>query len=105
MAQEPPAVARTTARGNAICPGGHRTDSIRRTRLQHLVQPLHQLGPRVLFELLVELGRDQDLRDEIETLVDRYVTRLDPDMLRVTGGDRFAPAPQWALSVSVGTSS
>jgi hypothetical protein len=48
------------------------------------------LGPRVLLELLTEIGvRNHCLHDVAERLSD--YARLTPDMVRVTGADRMVP--------------
>src|SRR4051812_48964271 len=62
-------------------------------RLQRAVAKLHRLGPRPLYELLVELGAQRLIRSEIEALVERYVARLNPEMLLVAGGNKFTPSP------------
>jgi hypothetical protein len=54
---------------------------------------LVNLGARVVAEFLAEIGRDYLLRLVIEELLRRYLDRLTPEMLRVTGGDRFPGAP------------
>jgi hypothetical protein len=54
---------------------------------------LVKLGPRVVAEFLAEIGRDHLLRLIIEELLQRYIRRLTPEMLRVIGGDRFQSAP------------
>jgi hypothetical protein len=51
-------------------------------RFRRDVERLHALGPRPLFQMLVELGRDRLIRTEIETIVGRYVDRLDPTCSR-----------------------
>jgi hypothetical protein len=59
-------------------------------RFQRAVARLHRLGPRPLYELLVELGGQRLIRSEIEALVYKYAT-IDSAVLRAAGGDRFAP--------------
>jgi hypothetical protein len=59
-------------------------------RLQRAVAKLHRLGPRPLYELLVELGAQRLIRSEIEALVYKYAA-IDPAVLRAAGGDRLAP--------------
>jgi hypothetical protein len=53
---------------------------------------LHKLGPRVLGELLAEIGARYLLRAPIEALVQWYVERLDREFLAELGIDQF-PAP------------
>lgn len=57
------------------------------------IELVHALGVRPLYEMLAELGRDHMIRVPIEQIVERYAQRLDPAILRITGGDRFPPAP------------
>jgi hypothetical protein len=45
-------------------------------RLRRDVERLHRLGPRAIYELLTEIGREQLLRVDIERRVARYA-RLD----------------------------
>jgi hypothetical protein len=61
-------------------------------RFRRAVERLHQLGPRPLYEMLVELGASRLIRSEIERQVERYAA-LDLDILRQLGGDRFPPLP------------
>jgi hypothetical protein len=59
-------------------------------RRQSLCARIHDLGPRVLFELVVEIEKygvaDLDRR------VERYAD-LDPELLAAVGADRFPPRP------------
>jgi hypothetical protein len=59
-------------------------------RLRRHVERLHRQGPRVLFELLSEIGRERLLRVDIEGRVARYAA-LDPDAVEALGGDQFPP--------------
>jgi hypothetical protein len=59
---------------------------------QRQVEALHRLGPRVVSELLDELGRHYGLQADIERRLGKYA-RLDPALLRVLGVDRFPPTP------------
>jgi len=61
-------------------------------RRQRQVERLHRLGARPLFELLQQLDRDHDLGGDLDRQLERYA-RLDPDLLREIGADRFAPMP------------
>ena len=64
-----------------------------RLRRQRLVERLHRLGPRAVFELLAELARHHpDIAEDLDRRLARYAA-LDPAMLAATGGDRFAPLP------------
>jgi hypothetical protein len=65
------------------------SSTLNRHRLQHLARTIHRLGPRALYELLLEMieGPTVDFLDRFE-----IYAQLDAAQLRVTGGDRFPPA-------------
>jgi hypothetical protein len=65
-------------------------DFTRYMRRQRLCVRIHALGPRVLFELISEIER-RGLGDLDERL-ERYAA-LDPELLALLGGDRFAAPP------------
>jgi hypothetical protein len=44
----------------------------------HEIERFHRLGPRVLTELLVEIGARYLIRQPLEDAVRRYVDRLEP---------------------------
>ena len=67
-------------------------DVVANLRRQRQVQALHRLGPRVLDELLAEIGAERGIATLIERKVARYA-EIDPKALALTGGDRFPPAP------------
>jgi hypothetical protein len=46
--------------------------------LAHEIERFHRLGPRVLTELLVEIGARYLIRQPLEDAVRRYVDRLEP---------------------------
>lgn len=73
-------------------------DIIAEMRFNRDVQALHRLGARVLYEYLAELGRDHMIRTAIEAKLERYL-QLSPAMLKLTGGDGFAPSPVRAVGV------
>jgi hypothetical protein len=85
--------------------GNLRSDSISESRrqarsemrLRRDVVRLRALGSRVVYELLVELGRAWAIGADIEERVTRYVTRLEPDILAVIGGDKMPPRPLWLV--------
>ena len=56
------------------------------------VAHLQRLGSRALCEVLVDLARSRGGIDQLVCLMGE-VTWLQPEMLRVTGGDRFPPRP------------
>jgi hypothetical protein len=62
-------------------------------RFHRAIARLHRLGPRVLAELLAEIGAGHLVRQPIERLVDEYLDRLDPVAVAVAGGDRLPPPP------------
>ena len=65
---------------------------VRDLRLQHDVERLHRLGPRAIFELLSEIGRQRQCLTLVEDCARRYAD-LDPTVVRELGGDRFAGLP------------
>ncbi len=56
------------------------------TRRHRRIEHIHQLGPRAIEELVVEVANGEDL----DHALDAY-QRLTPEMLEATGGDRFPP--------------
>ena len=60
------------------------------------VERLHRLGPRVLYELLVEIGEQRLCRTFIEQCVQRY-SAIDPDHLAAFDGDTFPRPPLHGL--------
>jgi hypothetical protein len=60
-------------------------------RFRRDVKRLHLLGPRVLFELLAEIGCDRLIRTKIERLISRYAG-IDPTALAATGDDLLPPS-------------
>ncbi len=61
-------------------------------RLQRAVARLHRLGPRSVYELLVELGDRLGCRAFIERRVARFA-EIPLEALDATGGRDFAPPP------------
>ena len=49
-------------------------------------------GPRVVGELLAELGAERSIMTLIDQKLDTYA-ELEPETLEVTGGDGFWPVP------------
>lgn len=68
----------------------------RRLRRQRQIERLHHLGVRAVFELFDELARHHGIGDDIDRRLARYAA-LDPAVLAVVGGDRFAAAPLRAV--------
>src|SRR5262249_4911775 len=50
---------------------------------------LHQLGPRPLYEFLVDLAAARMIRTEVEVELERHLGRLDPEFLRALDSDYF----------------
>ena len=75
------------------------TSDLAALRFERTVARLYRLGPRVIAEMLAELGRQRLIRSEIEALVNKYAA-IDPAVLRGVGGDRFSP---WSLHVVGGS--
>src|SRR2546430_13971325 len=48
--------------------------------------------PRLVAELLAEIGRRHGIEDDIAARLQRYA-QLDPDLLTAVGADRFPAAP------------
>ena len=63
-------------------------------RRQRDVERVHRLGARPTFELIDEIIRAYpQLAGDIDALIERYATRLSPDLLQAVGGDRFPALP------------
>lgn len=61
-------------------------------QFERLVTRLHALGPRVIAELLSELGAAHLIMTSIEARLERYAA-LDPAVLAAIGADRMPPRP------------
>ncbi len=59
-------------------------------RLERAADRLHSLPPRIIFELLTELGRVHDITGDVVARAEKFAA-VDPDLLRALGGDRFPP--------------
>ena len=73
----------------------HQTASIARLedlRFRRDVIRLHRLGPRVLHAFLCDLAARRLLRTEIEALAALYADRLNPELVRIVGADRWPPS-------------
>jgi hypothetical protein len=63
-------------------------DNLRRQRqIEHICRT-----PRLVAELLAEIGRHHGIADDIAARIAAYAA-IDPDVLAAVGGDRFPPAP------------
>ncbi len=67
----------------------HRLDSFSQLRLQRGAEHLNRLGPRATAEFLAEIGETIGGLPAILRLLGEYEHRLNPAVLRATGGDRF----------------
>lgn len=56
------------------------------------VARVHALGARVTAELLAEIGTEQSIMPVINEKLERYAS-INPQALRMAGGDKFAPLP------------
>jgi hypothetical protein len=65
---------------------------IRDRRFERHVAQVCELGPRVVGELLRELGATTMHMTTVEQVVEQYAG-LDPDTVRILGGDRFPACP------------
>jgi hypothetical protein len=67
---------------------------------RHAVERLHQIGPRPLLELLLEISRHLDGDEITRALTLKYADRLGAlgiDTLRAIGADRLPPLPTAAV--------
>jgi hypothetical protein len=98
------------AHGAGIDNAGRRLDTTQHTeaieiseiRFARAVARLHRLGPRPLYQLLAELSAARMLRVEIEAMVDRYVARLDRDLLYALSDNRYPSAPLHLIEITYG---
>ena len=67
---------------------GHIPHCVRDLRRQRHVERLHRLGPRVLDELLQEIGAERFCMTAIEMKLERYAG-LDRDVVAAVGGNRL----------------
>ncbi len=56
------------------------------------IEHLHRLGPRALYELLVETGEQRLCRTYLEQRVQRYA-EIDPEHLAALGAEHFPRPP------------
>ena len=77
--------------------GTHHGQNLTDLRFTRKSEQLHPLGARVFYELLIELGREYGIAEEVATKVAKYIARLGPELQRIGGGDRFARAPLWLV--------
>ena len=65
--------------------------AVRRMRLERAAICVHRMGPRVFFELLKEVGQHNNCEADVAARLESYAAKLTPEMIAVTGADRFAP--------------
>ena len=61
-------------------------------RFEAIVKHLHNLGPRPVAELLIEIATTTGQSRFIADRLEEYA-RLDPEIVRFVGADRFPPIP------------
>ena len=61
-------------------------------KFRRQVEHLHRLGPRVVGELLAEIGTERSIMTLIDQKIETYAG-LDLEALETTGGDGFWPTP------------
>ena len=66
-------------------------DKLAQHRLELLVERVHQLGPRPLYELLAEIAAETGERELIRKKLERYA-ELDPRIVEALGADGFPPS-------------
>ena len=69
-----------------------KTQPLAGPRFENVVERLHRLGPRPTAELLSEIARHTGQSSFIAHRLEEYA-RLDRDILRALGADRFPPMP------------
>jgi hypothetical protein len=102
----PDALAGATGAGESIAERQSVPDSttrrtapeLRRVQRQRAVERVHQLGPRVMAELLNELARyHPEIAAALDRRLERYAERLTPELMRAINGDRFPALPLRAI--------
>ncbi len=66
-------------------------DALSHLRFQRGAEHLHDLGPRAIAEYLTEVAAIIGGFPAMLATLEEYQRRLNPDMLRAAGGDRFPP--------------
>ncbi len=66
-------------------------------RFRRQVERVHGLGPRAVYELLVETGEQRLCRTYLEQRVRRYA-EIDPEHLAALGGDTFPRPPIYEVA-------
>jgi hypothetical protein len=68
-----------------------------RLRRQHLITALHRLGARATFEFISEIAGRFGIEQHVDDRLEAYASRLTPQLLRLTGGDKFPALPMRAV--------
>ena len=76
--------------------GLRRAGDVADLALRRTVERVHDLGPRAVYELLVEIGEQRLCRTYLEQRVRRYA-EIDPEHLAALGGDRFPRPPLYEV--------
>jgi hypothetical protein len=71
------------------------SQSLVRLRQQRVVERVCKI-PRLVAELLSEIGCHHGIEDDIAARLDRYAT-VDHDLLAALGADRFPASPIWQI--------
>ena len=72
--------------------GDNASETIAELRFRRNVARVHALGPRVVGEMLSELGAERSIQHLIDCKVELYAD-LDPGVVQALGGDGFARPP------------
>ncbi len=67
-------------------------DVVADLQFRRRIERLHRLGPRVIAELLAEIGAERSITTIIDSKLAAY-TELEPATIEAAGGDKFWPAP------------
>ncbi len=71
-------------------------DIVADLRFRRRVERLHALGPRVVAELLSEIGAERSIATIIDRKLATYVD-IDAASIESAGGESFWPLPFWAV--------
>jgi hypothetical protein len=71
--------------------GEYTDDIMADLTFQRHVGHLHALGPRVVGELLAQLGAEKNIRTAIDQMLARYA-KLTSEQVKAAGGDKWPPA-------------
>ena len=76
--------------------GLRRAGDVADLAFRRTVERIHGLGPRAVYELLVEIGEQRLCRTYLEQCVRRY-SEIDPEHLAALGGDKFPRPPLYEV--------